>query len=90
VFHQADAERMGSSAGLLRTFGYLGAIVASAASGAFFKERADTGGLHHLGWFLLVIAVLYLAVTVADRSLRGLGVREEAGGTDRQGPAAAR
>ncbi|MEU6123700.1 MFS transporter [Streptomyces sp. NPDC047123] len=70
VFHQADAGRMGSSAGLLRTFGYLGAIVASAANGAFFGERADTGGLHHLAVFMLAVSVLFLVVTVADRSLR--------------------
>lgn len=73
VFHQADAERMGSSAGLLRTFGYLGAIVASAADGAFFGQRADTSGLHHLAVFMLVVSGLFLALTVVDRSLRRVG-----------------
>lgn len=33
---------MGSSAGLLRTFGYLGAIIASAEGGALFGQRAPT------------------------------------------------
>ncbi|MFS8204195.1 MFS transporter [Streptomyces sp. CWNU-52B] len=79
VLHQADAERMGSSAGLLRTFGYLGAIVASAANGAFFGQRADTGGLHHLAWFLLAVSALFLAVTVTDRSLRRVGAPHEDG-----------
>lgn len=74
VFHQADGARIGSSAGLLRTFGYLGAIVASAANGVFFGRRADTGGLHHLAAFLLVVSALFLAVTVADRSLRRVGL----------------
>ncbi|WP_043262063.1 MFS transporter [Streptomyces sp. e14] len=73
VYHQADAERIGSSAGLLRTFGYLGAITASAANGAFFGQRADTGGLHHLAWFMLAASALFLVLTVADRSLRRLG-----------------
>ncbi|MFS4106148.1 MFS transporter [Streptomyces sp. PD-S100-1] len=73
VYHQADAERIGSSAGLLRTFGYLGAITASAANGAFFGQRADTGGLHHLAWFMLTASALFLVLTVADRSLRRLG-----------------
>nr|WP_221472832.1 MFS transporter [Amycolatopsis umgeniensis] len=73
VYHQAHAERMGSSAGLLRTFGYLGAIVASAASGAFFGRRADSGGLHHLAAFMLVVSVLFLVLTVADRSLGRVG-----------------
>jgi sugar phosphate permease len=69
VYHQADPERIGSSAGLLRTFGYLGAIVASAANGTFLAGRADTDGLHHLTWFMLATAVLFLVVTVADRPL---------------------
>ncbi|WP_409493291.1 MFS transporter [Amycolatopsis sp. cmx-11-12] len=73
VYHQAHAERIGSSAGLLRTFGYLGAIVASAASGAFFGQRADSGGLHHLAVFMLIAGVLFLALTVADRSLGRIG-----------------
>lgn len=77
VYHQADAERIGASAGLLRTSGYLGAIVASAANGAFFAKRADTGGLHHLAWFLVAVSGLFLVVTVADRSLRGLGAAGE-------------
>ncbi|GAA2990973.1 MFS transporter [Streptomyces drozdowiczii] len=77
VYHQADAERIGSSAGLLRTFGYLGAITASAANGAFFGQRADTGGLHHLAWFMLAASVLFLVLTVIDRSLRHLSENPE-------------
>ncbi|MCB5907397.1 MFS transporter [Streptomyces pinistramenti] len=73
VYHQADPERMASCAGLLRTFTYLGAMVASSANGVFFSERADTNGLHHLAWFLLAIGVLFLAITVADRSLNRVG-----------------
>jgi MFS family permease len=73
VYHQADPERMGSSAGLLRTFTYLGAMVASAANGVFFSHRADTGGLHRLSWFMLAVAVLFLATIVADRSLGRIG-----------------
>ncbi|GAA1987956.1 MFS transporter [Amycolatopsis minnesotensis] len=69
VYRQADPERIASSSGLLRTFGYLGAIIASAAQGAFFTHRADTAGLHGLTWFMLAIGVLLFALTVADRSL---------------------
>jgi MFS family permease len=69
VYFQADPARMGASAGLLRTFGYLGAIVASAAGGTFFRHGVDAAGLHHLATFLLVAAVLFLAVTVLDRAL---------------------
>lgn len=61
---------------VLRTFGYLGAINASAANGAFFGRHVDTAGLHHLAWFMLAVSVLFLAVTVADRSLRRVGPAE--------------
>jgi predicted MFS family arabinose efflux permease len=69
VYHQATPERIGSSAGLLRTFFYLGAIIASTAGGVFLSPRADTPGLHDLAWFMLGAAALFVVVTVADRSL---------------------
>lgn len=73
VYHQADPVRMGSSAGLLRTFMYLGALIASSANGAFFPATADTAGLHHLALFVLVISGLLVVVTVLDRSLARVG-----------------
>ncbi|MES4907330.1 MULTISPECIES: MFS transporter [unclassified Streptomyces] len=73
VYHQADPERIGSSAGLMRTFFYLGAIVASSAYGAFYGARADTGGLHGLAWLMLAVAAVFLAVTAVDRSLGRIG-----------------
>jgi nicotinamidase-related amidase/predicted MFS family arabinose efflux permease len=79
VYYQADPTRMGASAGLLRTFMYLGAIVASAANGAFFKHGADTPGLHHLATFMLVVAVLFLALTIVDRSLSRVGSAQVSG-----------
>jgi MFS family permease len=69
VYRQADPETVGTSAGLLRTFGYLGAIVSSAAQGSFYGSRADTGGLHHLALFLIGVSSLFLLVNLLDRSL---------------------
>ncbi|WP_031469251.1 MFS transporter [Sciscionella sediminilitoris] len=69
VYHQANPDSIGTSAGLLRTFSYLGAIVASAAQGGFYGQRADTGGLHQLATFLLVMGGLLLLITLADRKL---------------------
>jgi sugar phosphate permease len=83
VYHQADPARMGSSAGLLRTFTYLGAIVASAANGAFLKHAADTRGLHHLALFILPVAGLFLVVTLVDRSLARIGRVPAADAADR-------
>ncbi|TQS43150.1 MFS transporter [Cryptosporangium phraense] len=70
VYRQANPADIGASAGLLRTFGYLGAITSSAALGGFYGARADTVGLHHLAVFLVATGAAYLLVNVFDRSLR--------------------
>jgi MFS family permease len=69
VYRQADPGNVGASAGLLRTFGYLGAITSSAAQGGFYGHSADTGGMHHLALFLVIASVAFLLVNVLDRSL---------------------
>lgn len=69
VYRQANPDDIGASAGLLRTFGYLGAIVAAAAQGGFYGHAADTRGMHHLAVLLVGIAVTFLLITVFDRSL---------------------
>jgi predicted MFS family arabinose efflux permease len=69
VYHQADAPRLASSAGLMRTFMYLGAISAAAATSGFLGHGATTGGLHHLTVFLMGAAALFLLITLPDRSL---------------------
>ncbi|MFE1962754.1 MFS transporter [Streptomyces sp. NPDC059479] len=69
VYFQADPERTASSAGLLRTFAYIGSMVASSTTAASFGQRADTGGMHHLAWIMLGAGVLYLLLTVFDRTL---------------------
>jgi MFS family permease len=73
LYFQADANRVGASAGLLRTFMYLGAIVASSASAGFFGRRADTGGLHGLALFMLAACGILVVLVVGDRSLRSIG-----------------
>ncbi|MEV7425697.1 MFS transporter [Streptomyces sp. NPDC091212] len=69
VYFQADPERTASSAGLLRTFAYVGSMVASSTTAASFGQRANTGGMHHLAWIMLGAGVLFLLVTVFDRTL---------------------
>ncbi len=76
LYYQAEPDRIGASAGLLRTFFYLGAIISSAAAGAFFGETADTPGLHELSAFLIVVAVLGLFLVLVDRSLARIGRSE--------------
>jgi MFS family permease len=76
VYRQADPATIGASAGLLRTFGYLGAIISSAAQGGFYGQRADTPGLHHLALFLLVVAGAFLLLNLFDTTLRRTPARD--------------
>ncbi|MFI7404130.1 MFS transporter [Streptomyces sp. NPDC049541] len=69
LYRQAEPDRTASAAGLLRTFGYLGALAASAAAAAFFPHRADTSGMHDLALFMLAGSALLLASALPDRSL---------------------
>lgn len=73
LYHQADPARTGSSAGLLRTFMYLGAILAAAANAAAYGEQATTSGLHVLAVALTGVALLFLIVVLVDRSLAAIG-----------------
>ncbi|MFC1414324.1 MFS transporter [Streptacidiphilus sp. N1-12] len=69
VYFQADPERTASSAGLLRTFAYIGSMVASSTAAASFGPRVTTGGMHHLAWVMLAAGALFLLLTVSDRTL---------------------
>ncbi|MDF0529354.1 MFS transporter [Tsukamurella sp. 8F] len=76
LYHQARPDKIGASAGLLRTFMYLGAMVASSATGFFYGRKATTTGLHHLAWFVIALAAVFLALTLLDRGLAGVGTDE--------------
>ncbi|WP_082008055.1 MFS transporter [Microbacterium mangrovi] len=90
LYYQAEPERIASSAGLLRTFMYLGAIISSVVYGNVYGARATTGGLHTLGWVVIGISIVFFLVTVFDRSLRRLGrpSPQDAETTARPDPAA--
>lgn len=72
VYFQAASKQIGASAGLLRTFMYMGAMLASAANGLFLKSEAITNGLHNAAIFSLVICLI-LIITLFDRSLSKVG-----------------
>jgi sugar phosphate permease len=63
LYQQADPARIGSSAGLLRTCVYVGALISAAANAHFFQYGATTAGLHDMAIFLLVVAGLLVLVT---------------------------
>ncbi|MGJ5756203.1 hypothetical protein FB563_8089 [Streptomyces puniciscabiei] len=73
LYRQADPERIASAAGLPRTFMYLGALGASAATAAFHPHRADPAGLHGLALFMLAGSALLPATVLPDRSPGRLG-----------------
>lgn len=74
LYTQAPAARMGTASGLLRTFGYLGAIASSAVMGAVFRHGADDHGLHVMAWILVAASVAVLLMTLADRALRSVEI----------------
>ncbi|GAA1557956.1 MFS transporter [Kribbella hippodromi] len=63
LYQQADPARIGSSAGLLRTCVYVGALISAAANAHFFQHGATTAGLHEMAIFLLIISGLLVLVT---------------------------
>lgn len=70
LFAVAPADRTASSAGLLRTFLYFGAIVSSTTDGALMGDGVSTTGMHDIALVLLALAVVFAGLTLCDRSLR--------------------
>ncbi|WP_244410268.1 MFS transporter [Streptomyces albofaciens] len=70
VYAQAPADGIGAAAGFQRTAQYLGAIVASSLIGLLYGQRATDAGLHEIAVVGLVLGVLLLVLTAADRALR--------------------
>nr|WP_256984056.1 MFS transporter [Streptomyces sp. XY006] len=79
LYAQADPARMGASAGLLRTFMYIGALLAAAATAVFFHDGATDAGLHAMAWMLTGVAASFLVLCLADRSLGRVAHRGEGG-----------
>jgi MFS family permease len=70
VYRQAPAELLGTASGLLRTFGYLGSIAASAITGIAFHTRVSDHGVHLIAWIMVGVSVALVLMTVVDRTLR--------------------
>jgi MFS family permease len=73
IYFQAVPEQIGASAGLLRTFMYMGALIASAANGLFLKPDTMTIGIHQIAIFTSSISLLLIIITLLDRSLSKVG-----------------
>lgn len=76
VYFQSLPSQIGTSSGLLRTFSYMGAILASAANGLFLKPEAITIGIHEVALFSSFIGIILIIITLLDRSLSQVGIRD--------------
>ncbi|HEY0261029.1 MAG TPA: MFS transporter [Lacisediminihabitans sp.] len=70
LYTQAPGEQVGTASGLLRSFGYIGSIASSAIIGIVFRDRVTDAGVGVIGWLMLGVSVVLLAITVFDRRLR--------------------
>jgi MFS family permease len=70
LYGQAPAELLGTASGLLRTFGYIGSIAASAITGIVFHTSVSDNGVHHIAWIMIGVSVVLVLMTVFDRTLR--------------------
>jgi sugar phosphate permease len=69
VYEQSPENEIGTTAGLLRTAGHLGAVGASSLLGLFYGKCASTAGLHSLAITMVVPSALLCAGTLLDPSL---------------------
>jgi predicted MFS family arabinose efflux permease len=69
LYVQAAPERVATSAGLLRTFHYFGAIGASVVTGITFHHAVSDSGLHLIAWIVASLGVIVVVITLLDRSL---------------------
>jgi MFS family permease len=70
LYRHAPAELLGTASGLLRTFGYIGSIAASAITGIVFHTRVSDRGVHDIAWIMVGVSVVLVLMTVTDRTLR--------------------
>ena len=69
IYIQAPATEIGAAAGLQRTAGYIGAIVAASLLALMYGQRATDLGLHQLAIVLGAITVVMFIATLFDRTI---------------------
>jgi len=78
VYFQANKSQIGASSGLLRTFMYMGAMLASAGNGLFLKSESITTGMHQIAIFGTGIGIILMIITLVG--LKGLQEEKRGGG----------
>ena len=70
LYTQIDAHQIGTAAGLLRTFGYIGSIGSAAILSVVFHNHVSDHGLHQIAVIMIGASIIVLLFTLADHSLR--------------------
>jgi MFS family permease len=65
LYQAAPADQLGTASGLLRTFGYVGSIAASAITGIVFHTRVSDSGVHLIAWIMTAVSLALVALTLA-------------------------
>jgi len=66
LYQSAPTDQLGTAAGLLRTFGYVGSIAASAITGLVFRDRVTDRGVHLIGAIMTAVSLALVAVTAVS------------------------
>ena len=69
LYAQAPVDQLGTAAGLLRTFGYVGSIASSAITGIVFRTSVSDGGVHLIAWIMIGVSFALLLISALDRML---------------------
>ncbi|MFC0042480.1 MFS transporter [Actinomadura rayongensis] len=70
LYTHAPPEHLGTAAGLLRTFGYVGSIASSAITGLVFRHEVTDHGVRLIAWIMIGVSLGLTVLTLADRTLR--------------------
>jgi MFS family permease len=76
LYTQVETHAIGTAAGLLRTFGYIGSIASAAILSVVFHTRVSDRGLHEIAWIMIGAGIVVLVFTLTDRSLRKTGATQ--------------
>jgi MFS family permease len=69
LYAQSPIEEVGTAAGLMRTFSYLGAILSSSLISLSYAHGVNDTGLHTMATALIGGSIVLVLLTVLDRSL---------------------
>lgn len=70
LYQEAPADQLGTAAGLLRSFGYLGSIASSAITGIVFHHSVSDAGVNTIGWIMIAVSLLLIALSVTGSGSR--------------------